>query len=111
MLRLLNYNLIISKDSSCLGILKLLNNFKLHLKIFMSFRYGLVGPNGHGKTTLLRHIGNRALQIPPNIEVLYCEKEVIAVYAGHDLVAADGPVCLGVSAADAPQSFKAAGFT
>jgi len=41
-------------------------------------RYGLVGPNGHGKTTLLRHIGNRALQIPPNIDVLYCEQEVIA---------------------------------
>jgi len=41
-------------------------------------RYGLVGPNGHGKTTLLRHIGNRALQIPPNIDVLYCEQEVLA---------------------------------
>merc|ERR1719483_811388 len=39
-------------------------------------KYGLVGPNGHGKTTLLRHIGNRALQIPPNIDVLYCEQEV-----------------------------------
>ena len=37
-----------------------------------------MGPNGHGKTTLLRHIGNRALQIPPNIDVLYCEQEVIA---------------------------------
>ena len=35
-----------------------------------------MGPNGHGKTTLLRHIGNRALQIPPNIDVLYCEQEV-----------------------------------
>ena len=41
-------------------------------------RYGPVGPNGHGKTTLLRHIGNRALQIPPNIDVLYCEQEVVA---------------------------------
>jgi len=39
-------------------------------------KYGLVGPNGHGKTTLLRHIGLRALQIPPNIDVLYCEQEV-----------------------------------
>ena len=35
-----------------------------------------MGPNGHGKTTLLRHIGNRALQIPPNIDVLICEQEV-----------------------------------
>ncbi len=37
-----------------------------------------MGPNGHGKTTLLRHIGLRALQIPPNIDVLYCEQEVVA---------------------------------
>ncbi|CAL4068505.1 unnamed protein product, partial [Meganyctiphanes norvegica] len=41
-------------------------------------RYGLVGPNGHGKTTLLRHIQSRALNIPPNIDVLYCEQEVVA---------------------------------
>jgi ATP-binding cassette subfamily F protein 1 len=41
-------------------------------------RYGLVGPNGHGKTTLLRHIGTRGLQIPPNIDCLYCEQEVQA---------------------------------
>lgn len=41
-------------------------------------RYGLVGPNGHGKTTLLRHIAQRAFAIPPNIDVLYCEQEVVA---------------------------------
>ncbi|KAK3088387.1 hypothetical protein FSP39_018530 [Pinctada imbricata] len=41
-------------------------------------RYGLVGPNGHGKTTLLRHMANKVLQIPPNIDVLYCEQEIIA---------------------------------
>ena len=45
---------------------------------FLLSRYGLVGPNGHGKTTLLRHIGTRSLQIPPNIDVLYCEQEVVA---------------------------------
>merc|ERR1719414_2337950 len=48
------------------------------LLIAQGRRYGLVGPNGHGKTTLLRHIGSRALQIPPNIDVLYCEQEVVA---------------------------------
>lgn len=32
----------------------------------------------HGKTTLLRHIANRAFNIPPTIDVLYCEQEVIA---------------------------------
>lgn len=41
-------------------------------------RYGLVGPNGHGKTTLLRHISTRAFAIPPNIDVLLCEQEVVA---------------------------------
>lgn len=41
-------------------------------------RYGLVGPNGHGKTTLLRHVANRAFDIPPNIDVLLCEQEVVA---------------------------------
>ncbi|CAH1400900.1 unnamed protein product [Nezara viridula] len=41
-------------------------------------RYGLVGPNGHGKTTLLRHIASRAFDIPPGIDILYCEQEVVS---------------------------------
>ncbi|XP_064395208.1 ATP-binding cassette sub-family F member 1-like [Halichondria panicea] len=41
-------------------------------------RYGLVGPNGMGKTTLLNHIAERKLTIPPNIDVLLCEQEVVA---------------------------------
>lgn len=32
----------------------------------------------HGKTTLLRRIVSRALQIPPSIDVLLCEQEVVA---------------------------------
>ncbi|XP_039443524.1 ATP-binding cassette sub-family F member 1 [Culex pipiens pallens] len=49
-----------------------------NLLIAQGRRYGLVGPNGHGKTTLLRHIANRVFAIPPNIDVLLCEQEVVA---------------------------------
>ncbi len=31
-----------------------------------------------GKTTLLNHIAERRLTIPPNIDVLLCEQEVVA---------------------------------
>ena len=53
-------------------------NLSIDTQFCIIFRYGLVGPNGHGKTTLLRHIGTKSLQIPPNIDVLYCEQEVVA---------------------------------
>ncbi|ELU00846.1 hypothetical protein CAPTEDRAFT_171496 [Capitella teleta] len=49
-----------------------------NLQITDKRKYGLVGPNGHGKTTLLKHIASRALNIPSNIDVLYCEQEVQA---------------------------------
>ena len=49
-----------------------------NLHITNGRRYGLVGPNGMGKTTLLKHIANRQLAIPPNIDVLLCEQEVQA---------------------------------
>ena len=62
-----------SQDVKCLIMISF-----FRIIIFSGRRYGLVGPNGHGKTTLLRHIGSRALQIPPNIDVLYCEQEVVA---------------------------------
>ncbi|CAK9291876.1 unnamed protein product [Gordionus sp. m RMFG-2023] len=41
-------------------------------------RYGLVGPNGMGKTTLLKHIASKGLAIPKHIDVLLCEQEVVA---------------------------------
>uniref|UniRef100_T1J795 ATP-binding cassette sub-family F member 1 n=1 Tax=Strigamia maritima TaxID=126957 RepID=T1J795_STRMM len=49
-----------------------------NLNITAGRRYGLVGPNGMGKTTLLNHIACRALNIPGNIDVLLCEQEVVA---------------------------------
>ncbi|CAB3996810.1 ATP-binding cassette sub-family F member 1 [Paramuricea clavata] len=48
------------------------------LQIAAGRRYGLVGPNGMGKTTLLNHIAKRILAIPPTIDVLLCEQDVEA---------------------------------
>eukprot|EP00804_Cyclotella_cryptica_P006986 CCRYP_007121-RB/>CCRYP_007121-RB protein AED:0.06 eAED:0.06 QI:852/1/1/1/1/1/5/246/601 len=41
-------------------------------------RYGLVGPNGKGKSTLLKMIASRDLILPPRIDFLYVEQEVVA---------------------------------
>ena len=41
-------------------------------------RYGLVGPNGHGKTTLLNHMAKKILNISAGIDILLCEQEIVA---------------------------------
>ena len=41
-------------------------------------RYGLVGPNGRGKSTLLKMIASHDLKLPPRIDFLYVEQEVVA---------------------------------
>lgn len=40
-------------------------------------RYGLIGRNGIGKTTLLKMMASRALKIPSHMSVLHVEQEVI----------------------------------
>lgn len=41
-------------------------------------RYGLVGPNGRGKSTLLKMIASKDLLLPPRVDFLYVEQEVVA---------------------------------
>ena len=48
-------------------------------------RYGLVGPNGHGKTTLLNHMFQRKLNIPPNIDILLCEQGMSVMFSSISL--------------------------
>ena len=48
------------------------------LRIAHGFRYGLVGPNGQGKSTLLLHMAHKKLAIPAHIDVVMVEQEVAA---------------------------------
>lgn len=48
-------------------------------------RYGLIGRNGVGKSTLLRHLALREVPIPTHISILYVEQEVV----GDDTPAID----------------------
>ncbi|KAJ3966401.1 P-loop containing nucleoside triphosphate hydrolase protein [Lentinula raphanica] len=48
-------------------------------------RYGLIGRNGVGKSTLLRHIAMREVPIPPHITILFVEQEIV----GDDTIALD----------------------
>ena len=40
-------------------------------------RYGFVGRNGMGKTTLLKAIAKKELYIPSHISILHVEQEVL----------------------------------
>ncbi|XP_010169723.2 ATP-binding cassette sub-family F member 3 [Antrostomus carolinensis] len=46
------------------------------LNLAFGRRYGLVGRNGLGKTTLLKMIASRSLRIPLHISILHVEQEV-----------------------------------
>ncbi|KAF0696407.1 Aste57867_12825 [Aphanomyces stellatus] len=54
----------------------LYENASLHIN--HGGKYGLVGPNGQGKTTILKMIALGELKIPPKIDCLYVEQEVVA---------------------------------
>ena len=70
----------------CLNI----SNFRIliqnaNLNLVFGRRYGLVGRNGLGKTTLLKMIVTKQLKIPSHITILHVEQEVI----GDDTLAID----------------------
>mmetsp|Transcript_25706 Transcript_25706/g.56007 ORF Transcript_25706/g.56007 Transcript_25706/m.56007 type:complete len:749 (-) Transcript_25706:104-2350(-) len=47
------------------------------LTITAGRRYGLVGPNGRGKSTLLRLLARRQIPVPDTLDVLLVEQEVV----------------------------------
>jgi ATP-binding cassette subfamily F protein 3 len=53
---------------------KILTNANVHMSY--GRRYGLVGKNGIGKSTLLRAIAHGELYVPPHIKILHVEQEV-----------------------------------
>ncbi|RID65252.1 hypothetical protein BRARA_D00459 [Brassica rapa] len=48
------------------------------VKISHGKKYGLVGSNGTGKSTLLKLLAWRKIPVPKNIDLLYVEQEVVA---------------------------------
>jgi len=57
-----------------IGGLRILSDTTLQLSY--GRRYGLVGQNGIGKSTLLRALARRELAIPTHISILHVEQEV-----------------------------------
>lgn len=45
------------------------------LKLVHGTKYGLVGRNGTGKSTLLHAIAERTIPMPPHIHIIHVEQE------------------------------------
>lgn len=68
-------DLILENFDITLGGKRILTNASLLLA--HGRRYGLVGRNGVGKSTLLRNISSRQLSVPAAISILHVEQEVV----------------------------------
>ncbi|XP_018432049.1 PREDICTED: ATP-binding cassette sub-family F member 3 [Nanorana parkeri] len=73
-----SYDVRIENFDVSFGERVLLTGTELHLA--SGRRYGLVGRNGLGKTTLLKMLASRSLRVPSHISILHVEQEV----AGDD---------------------------
>ncbi|XP_056421589.1 ATP-binding cassette sub-family F member 3 [Hyla sarda] len=73
-----SYDVRIDNFDVSFGERVLLTGAELHLA--SGRRYGLVGRNGLGKTTLLKMLASRSLRVPSHISILHVEQEV----AGDD---------------------------
>lgn len=69
---------------------ELLNN--TDLTIVHGRRYGLVGPNGMGKTTIMKLLARRKLPVPDFIDILLVEQEVV----GDDRTALESVIAADV---------------
>ncbi|CAK0885295.1 unnamed protein product [Prorocentrum cordatum] len=61
------------------------------ITVTQGHRYGILGPNGMGKTTVLRHIAAREMPVPLNWDVILVEQEAKATErsAVEEVLAAD----------------------
>ncbi|KAG8581724.1 hypothetical protein GDO81_007779 [Engystomops pustulosus] len=73
-----SYDIRIENFDVSFGERVLLTGAELHLA--SGRRYGLVGRNGLGKTTLLKMLASRSLRVPSHLSILHVEQEV----AGDD---------------------------
>ncbi|XP_078420530.1 ATP-binding cassette sub-family F member 3 isoform X1 [Cetorhinus maximus] len=70
-----SYDIKIENFDVSYGDRSLLTGADLHLAY--GRRYGLVGRNGLGKTTLLKMMSARSLRVPSHISILHVEQEVV----------------------------------
>lgn len=58
---------------------KLFNNpILITTNLYFFFRYGLIGENGSGKSSLLAVLGNKEVPIQDHIDVYYLQREIAA---------------------------------
>jgi ATP-binding cassette, subfamily F, member 1 len=88
MSNLQNFNCIYNKNDSSLDLNNIsIDSFSISigkktlfdnssLKISFGQKYGFIGKNGCGKTTLLKHIAKKQLPINKEMDILYVEQEI-----------------------------------